>query len=83
MRKLGYQPKLGLGKNEDGILDPVISKMKIGIGGLGFDSYNQMTLSRKNWTLEEHFIGHSKLLDPNERLIPSQSTLEERFIRLF
>ena len=66
MRKLGYQPGLGLGKNEAGILDHVISEMKIGIGGLGFNSYNQIARCRENWTLKEHFTKHTKLLDPNE-----------------
>ena len=29
MRKPGYQPGLGLGRNEDGILDPVILEARI------------------------------------------------------
>ena len=66
MRKLGYQPGLGLGRNEDGILDPVILEARIGTEGLGFNPYDQVTLSRKDWKLGEHFVRHSKLLDPNE-----------------
>ena len=66
MRKLGYQPGLGLGRNEDGILDPVIMEARIGTEGLGFNPYDQVTLSRKDWKLGEYFVRHSKLLDPNE-----------------
>lgn len=68
MRKLRYQPELGLGKNKDRILDLVIPKARIGTERLGFDPYDQAMLSRKNWKLSEHFIMHSKLLDPNEPL---------------
>ena len=57
---------MGLGKNEDGILDPIILEARMGTEGLGFNLYDQVTLSKKGWKLEEHFVRHSKLLDPNE-----------------
>ena len=65
MKKMGYQPRFGLGKNGEGITDPYIPDPRARAEGLGYDTHNDIRYKQEDWTLNEHFMKHDKTLDPN------------------
>lgn len=55
MRRLGYEPGMGLRRNNNGMTEPYIPPLRIGCEGLGYN-WKSREAKKPYWTLAEHFV---------------------------